>query len=239
MDHRPRLDHHRAAHRRHLQRDVQVFADHHRRQFDAPEHVAVEQHAVQFEGARLAPALRDIRDFGAAEVLAFENVGGVAHVHHAQFTGVEVIAQRRAAIDAFALQDQRRDHGVAVAQRAEQRRQPAFGDARVVVQQHHGRGVDQRLRLAQRIHRRAQAQLEEAHFGTSLELATHRRDHRFGIVQVHDPQPERLRRMAVDRLDAFVEPRVAVAGRDDDRDNGIHRASWCGDRLSCRRSCVA
>src|SRR3546814_16167141 len=80
----------------------------------------------------------------------FRSVRRVLHVDHAQFAGVEVVAQRSAAIDALALQDEWRNHGMAVGHGCDQRREPAFGDPLIVVEQNHGRGVRPRLRFTQR-----------------------------------------------------------------------------------------
>ena len=177
---------------------------------------------MQLEGAGLGASFGDVGDLGTPEMLVLEDIGRALDVDHAQFAGIEMVAQRRPAVDALALQDQRRDHGVAVVHCLQQRWQPAVGDQRVVVQQDHGGGVDQVLHFAQPVHRRAQAEFEEAGFRASAQAVADRLDDLVWIAEVHDPELERLLRVAVHAVDALLQAGIAVARGDDDGDDGGH-----------------
>src|SRR3546814_3343059 len=57
----------------------------------------------------------------------------------------------------------------------------------------HGRGVRQRLRFTQGVHRRAQSEFEKPGLGTAQQSFAHGIDDRCRVVEIQDPQPERFR----------------------------------------------
>src|SRR3546814_8454471 len=61
-------------------------------------------------------------------------------------------------------------------------------------------GVRQRLRFTQGVHRRAQSEFEKPGLGTAQQSFAHGIDDRCRVVEIHDPQPERLLRVPVDTV---------------------------------------